>query len=315
MTRLRSPLFAFVLLGLLVSTACSWPVLTLPDALAKGVLDVEIDYSGDFYHEVFDYSRDAANIRHYVLILPEEMASRGDPGWIFTSLDVQADGTLAVRDDRQEYAWALPYILYAPRGFYTHELEPGNYVVAAAFVAGPVSREQVGAGDDAILWPGITGGGASTDFRTITIEPGETTRITFSMTDRNGWACPWLYVFDGSGFERRTEVLRNLRGPQHEQTETTAIGAVKVIDGAVIVRIVEEKDEVAYVDSLALVSGAGAIAAETDDAATAKLASDDGDYLVLRKGDAVELRFPAPAGLADGDSVSVVVNGYYVPVS
>ena len=312
MTRPRSRLMLLVLFGLLASLACSWPVLTLP-APTTGVLDVEIDYSGDFYYEIFDYSRDAVNIRHYVLILPEEMASRGDPGWIFTSLDIQPDGTLGVRDGREEYAWALPYIFDAPRGFYTYEMEPGNYVIAAAFVAGPVTREDIGAGDDAILWPGITGGGASTDFRTVTVAPGETTRITFAMTDKDGWACPWLYVFDGTRFERRTEVLRNLRGPQHELTETTPIGAVKVVDGAVIVRLAEEKDEVSYIDSFALVTSAGMIAAEADTETMAKLASDDGNYLVLRKGEAVELRFPAPVGLADGSSVAVVVDGYYVP--
>ncbi len=312
MTRQRLPFILLLLLSLLL-TACSWPLLSLPDVAAKGVLDVEIDYTGDFYHQVFNYSRDAANVKHYVLVLPQEMASRGDPNWIFGSLDVQADGSLQMTSDRQEYNWVLPYIHEAPSGYYKAELDPGTYAVAVAFITGPVSREQVGAGDDAILWVGITGGGASSEYQFLTIEPDETSATTFTLTDRNGWACPWLYVFDGQTFERRTEILRNIRGPQHEQTETTTIGRVKVVDGSVVVKVAEEKDEVSYIDSLALVTNAGIIAAEADPATTTKLASDDGDYLVLKQGDSVKLHFPAPAGLADGDPVSVVVNGYYVP--
>ena len=102
MTRLRAP-FLLVLFGLLM-TACSWPMLSLPGSQVTGELDVEINYSGEFYHEVFNYARDAANIRHYVMVIPSRIAAQHDnPEWAFSRLDVQADGDHLAEGPRAQH--------------------------------------------------------------------------------------------------------------------------------------------------------------------------------------------------------------------
>jgi hypothetical protein len=159
----------------------------------------------------------------------------------------------------------------------------------------------------------VTGGGASTDYRRHP-EAGETVSLTFTMTDANGWACPWLYVFDGEGFQRRTEILRNLNSREQQATEITPLGPVAVVDGAIVLRVAEEKDEVTVIDELYLLIGGEPVRAEGDPAIVGPIAAADGDALALHRGEAVDLRFPAPDSFASGDPVSVVVTGYYLPV-
>ena len=289
--------------------ACVLPSWVLPTSTSRqGVLDVTIDYVGSWYRNTFNYSREAENIRHFVLVVPESEADRASAGWIFTSLDLQPDG-IQVRDDRQEYAWALDYLYEAPGGSFTGDFEPGPYAVAAAFIAGPLSREDAGAGEDAILWAGVTGGGASTEFQAVEITAGETASLTIPITDANGWACPWVYVANGADFERRAEILRNRHGVDSVGTEITALGPVTAQDGAIVLRIVEEKDEVTFLDVLYLEIGGVPVYAEH----ASDLFAVDEQAVVLRRGDVIDLRFRAPAGFADGDAVTLIASGYYLP--
>jgi hypothetical protein len=82
------------------------------------------------------------------------------------------------------------------------------------------------------------------------------------------------------------------------------------VDGWIVIRLAEEKDEVTYLDSLHLLVGGVAIAAESN----SSVAAADGEYLTLRRGESVEFRFRAPASFADGDPVSVAATGYYEPL-
>jgi hypothetical protein len=290
----------------LLLMSCMFPLFALPaGTLKQGTLDVQITYRGDFYVETFDYAPDAENIRHYVLIMPESVAAEADPGWIFTSIDLESD-TLSVRPDRPEYAWAFEYLYDAPDAHFVGQLDPGTYAVAAAFVAGPASREDVGAGDDAILWPGVTGGGANTEFQTVTIEAGQTSSLVFAMTDSNGWACPWLYVFDGQTFTRRTEILRNVR--EQARTEITPLAGLAVVDGTVVIRVAEEKDEVTVIDALVLMVDGVPVPAQGE--AAGQVAAADGDALILRQGEMAEFRFPVPPSFSG--AASLAVTGYYV---
>lgn len=278
----------------------------------NGVLDVNINYTGSWYVDTFGYARDAENVRHFVLVIPADLAQDVNPGAVFTSIALLPDG-IGVREGREDYAWALDYVHEVPEGYLTATFEPGTYAVAAAFITGPLSREEANAGDDAILWAGITGGGASTDFETVTLAAGETESVTFLLTDDDGWACPWLYVWNGEGYERRTEILRNVRSAALEQTEVTAIGSVSAVNGEIVIRIAEEKDEVTYLDALTLQIGDTVLAAESGAETTALLAGIDGQYLVLHEGESVELRFRAPEGFVDGANATVIATGYYIP--
>lgn len=299
--------FSFILItAALLLTACIGQLFTaLIDSPSTGILEVDIDYGGDWYRETFNYARDADNISHYVLVMPESEIGELRAGQVFSRFAFPPED--AAED---EFGWALDYIYQAPEGYFTGEFEPGTYELAAVFLAASLSREEAGVADDVILWPGVTGGGASTDFQTIEIKPGETTSITVYMDDSNGWACPWLYVSNGQTFERRVEILRNIRGKDQEQTEITPIGPVTSIDGSIIIKIAEEKDEVSYIDSLSLLIDGVPIPAQAEPV----VAADDGHYLILHRDQSQEFRFPVPLFFNDGESVSIIVSGYYAPV-
>ena len=186
----RRPAFVLTLAVMLLAGACIPPWAFVgpsgPPSSTTGTLEVTIDYTGTWYRETFDYAPDAENIRHVVLIVPQDQAEQVDPSAVFHNLDVFPD-SVAIRADRPEFAWLQAYIYQAPNAHLSQELAPGTYAVATAFLAAPLNREEAGVGEDAVLWPGVTGGGASTDYQSVTIRAGETTSLTITMTDDNGW--------------------------------------------------------------------------------------------------------------------------------
>jgi hypothetical protein len=291
--------------AVMLLAACVFPLFPVA---ASGTLHVEIDYSGTFYTETFNYARDAPNIQHYVLVMPASEADRAGAGAIFASFAFRTgpDDPMVSRDG-QDLSWALDYLHEAPEGYFTGDFAPGQYMLAVAFIAAPLSREEAGVPDDAVLYPGVTGGGASTDYQEIEIVAGQTTDLTITLTDSNGWACPWLYVFNGRDFERRTEILRNVHEPA---TEITPLGSVPVIDGVITLRIAEEKQEITYIDELYLVVDGQRIPAQAAPDVAAKVTAADRDYLMLTAGTFYEFRFAVP----DADQVSLGVSGFYVPV-
>jgi hypothetical protein len=299
----------FILIGggaaALLLAACVFPLFP---AAALGTLHVEIDYSGTFYAETFNYTRDAPNIQHLVLVVPASEADRASAGAIFSSFAFRAssDDPLVSRDG-QDLSWALDYLHDAPQGYFTGDFAPGRYRLAVAFIAAPLTPEEAGVSGDTVLYPGITGGGASTDYQEIEIEAGKTTDLTITLTDSNGWACPWLYVYDGRDFERRTEILRNVREPA---TEITPLGSLPAIDGVITLRIAEEKHEITYLDELYLVVDGQRIPAQAAPDIAARVAAQDGDVLILTAGTSYEFRFAVP----HADQVSLGVSGFYVPV-
>ncbi len=279
-----------------------------------GFLHVEIDYRGTWYRKTFSYTRQAEHIRHFVLVMPESHVDRATADQVFSSIDFSS-GVLSVREGREALAWALDYVYEAPGGYFRGQFDPGTYYVAAAFVAAPIDREETGQPDDAILYAGITGGGASTDYQKIAIGPGENA-ITLRLTDRDGWACPWLYVYNGHAFEKRTEILRDIQGKQHEQTEISSIGLVDLVDGTVTLRVAEEKREITFIDELYIIVDGIEVRMEANAHSVARVTEKDEVYLVLTRGESIEFSFRLPASLIGRDRamVSVVVTGFYVPM-
>jgi hypothetical protein len=105
-----------------------------------------------------------------------------------------------------------------------------------------------------------------------------------------------------------------MRGSDQEGTETTPIGPVMNVDGSIVIKVTEEKDEVSYIDSLYLVIDGVAIAAQAESAVVAQIAAVDGDDLILHRGQSYEFRFPVPPSWHDQQPASVVVTGYYTAV-
>ena len=161
----------------------------------------------------------------------------------------------------------------------------------------------------------MTGGGASSDYRRIEIGPGENA-VTVSLTDQDGWACPWLYVYDGDALEKRTEILRNIQGKQNERTENTPIGEVEIVHGSITLRVVEEKDEITFIDELYLLVEGIEVRADPTSRVVTSVVERDHDYLVIAAGESHEFRFRLPDAF-DGRTqatVSVVASGFYEPL-
>lgn len=160
-------------------------ITPLPSSTTPGKLVVEIVYSGQWYRETFNYQPDAPNIRHVVLAMPVDSIIQLDgAGWAFTNLKFTLfPEPLAMQEVAVEFIPILDFIYDAPGGVASIELAPGKYNVAVAFIAAALPPP----GDDAILWPGVTGGGASNEFQEVTIAAGETSLLTVELTDTNGW--------------------------------------------------------------------------------------------------------------------------------
>lgn len=277
-----------------------------------GLLTVDLNYIGDWYRDTFNYSKEAPNIRHFAVVMTEAQyqKNRGAPGHICSSLSFPGDdGVLKFRDDLREVNWDLAVLHPIP---YQAELEPGRYYVGGCFIAAPLSRQEAGVGDDVILYAGITGGGASSDYQVVTIEAGARQDITIILTDRDGWACPWVYVFNGQTFERRTEILRNLKSKALETTQRHNLGSAPVQDGVVRLQIREEKPEITYLDLLYLEVKGKPVWPDVK-----LLTGVDGHYLVLQPGDIYELTFDvsAVAGGSAPVEATIVSAGYYISTS
>lgn len=183
--------------GLGVSSAAE-PAVVMGTAAPQGgtaaqtaSLGVSISYAGDFYAETFGYAPDAPNIRHYVLVLPAELAARQEEALrALAGLEFPAGNApgASLREERRGGAWVLDYLYDAPGGEATIALPPGDYLVTGLFIAAPLSREEASVGDDAILYAGITGGGASRrTFVPVTLRVGEQAEVGIVLSDEDGW--------------------------------------------------------------------------------------------------------------------------------
>ncbi len=154
-------------------------------------LRVVVSYAGDFYSETFGYAPDAPNIRHYALVLPAELAAQQEEALrALSGLEFPAGNApgLLMREERRGDAWVLGYLHAAPGGEATLSLPPGDYLVTGLFIAAPLSREEASVGDDAVLYAGITGGGASRrTFTPLTLRAGEPAELEIALGDDDGW--------------------------------------------------------------------------------------------------------------------------------
>jgi len=153
---------------------------------STGILEVDIVYTGNWYRDTFSYTRQAENIKHFVLVMPERLHStyQVPAHSVFHSIrfQVNPDDPL-VKESREEFAWAFDYLYEAPGGYFREEFVPGKYYLAVAFIAAPIGREEADRSDDGTPYPGVTGGGASTDYQEIVIEPEQTHSVTTYITD------------------------------------------------------------------------------------------------------------------------------------
>lgn len=125
-----------------------------------------------------------------------------------------------------------------------------------------------------------------------------------------GSACPFVAVsIDGGDFVEHGEILRNLRAPALEATQSLAIPAAGSCR-RVTVRLLERKPETTHLDRVALEIGGRRIA--PSDCGARPICEDDARYLTLGPGDAIDVNFDLQAG-SDCSQLRVIADGYYVP--
>jgi len=126
--------------------------------------------------------------------------------------------------------------------------------------------------------------------------------------------CPWVYVYDGSAYKRRLEIIRNLNSEMLEGTEKSRLGKVHVADGLILIQIREEEDEISYIDLINLEINGVIIKPDIDSEAAGKIKDSDGDYLIMNKNDSYSFVFDVSAvekHISESD-INIIAKGYYI---
>lgn len=128
-------------------------------------------------------------------------------------------------------------------------------------------------------------------------------------------ACPLVYVEHANGaLSYEGEILRNVVGARRETTQHLTLAALPACSGEVKVQLVEAKDEITYLDDVALMIDGTAIAPRACSAAAAPAyCGNDGRYATLHRGQTLALSFDVPEG-APCARPQLRADGYYVPV-
>jgi hypothetical protein len=137
------------------------------------------------------------------------------------------------------------------------------------------------------------------------IEPFDPINIAY-YSGYEGGSCPFVYTrrTGDSNWLKQGTILTGCTSKTREGTRTLQ---VKAFDGTL--RIAEEEDETSYIDELfvqgTLANGEKATLRPADDRITLK----DSRYLVLKKGDSVEVKFSLPNAMQG--PVEVVSSGFF----
>jgi hypothetical protein len=138
------------------------------------------------------------------------------------------------------------------------------------------------------------------------IEPFDPINVAYFSGYQEG-SCPFVYchrTIDGNWLKQGTI----LTGRSSKTREGTGVLEIHAFDGTL--RIAEEKEEISYIDELfvrgTLSNGETVTLRPTDD----RIAHKDSRYLILKKGDSVDIKFSVPNGMRD-DPVEVVASGFF----
>jgi hypothetical protein len=138
---------------------------------------------------------------------------------------------------------------------------------------------------------------------------------TFSPSDFTEWnclSCPWLCIYDGKDYVKHSEVLKDVTGYENRTTTTTSIDPSLVIDGKLSFQIREEKDEISYIDQIRLKVGDQYLSVSADRDAALLSATDD-EFLMLKKGQQINLSVEMPSSWNASTPLVLEVTGYYHP--
>lgn len=130
-------------------------------------------------------------------------------------------------------------------------------------------------------------------------------------------ACPLVYLEGpGGALSYQGEILRYLGRPSFERTEELRLDALPACAGGEVrIQLVEAKDEITYLDDVALVIDGTAIAprACAEDGAAPAYCAEDGRHLTLSRGQTLSLVFDIPSS-ARCTAPALRANGHYISV-
>jgi hypothetical protein len=137
------------------------------------------------------------------------------------------------------------------------------------------------------------------------IEPRDPVNVAYFSGFDIG-SCPFVYCRPANGNWVKQGPI--LSGRSSKAREGTSALDTHVFDGTL--RITEEEEETSYIDEIfvrgTLASGESITLRPTDD----RVAHKDARYLVLRKGDSVDIKLSVPNGMRT-DDLKVIATGYF----
>lgn len=119
-------------------------------------------------------------------------------------------------------------------------------------------------------------------------------------------ACPFVYLKSGNEYIYKGEIIRNLIGKSAESTQTLELGTTD--SEKIIIRIKEEKEEVSYINYIAVKSN-GKIIKPLILRSNRNLIVDDNNYYILKKGEFIDLEFI----VEKKSKIILIGKGYYLP--
>ncbi|MEM7028751.1 MAG: leucine-rich repeat domain-containing protein [Chloroflexota bacterium] len=272
-------------------------------------LDIHFQYQGRLRD--MQTMLDTGEARPYVFVIPISLMPNISNYFykdVFAAVEFgsTSGATLsAIQAVEKKFGEALKHAYRVEQPMFSQKFPPGVYAVAAGFIV------------DLPYEANYTAGMTST-FRPIELLPGQPMQLNIEVDDSGGFgfACPWVYVFDGQTFDKQTEILRNFIGPDQARTEVTDLTALPVVDGRLTIRIDEEKEEISYLDELYILVADQRLRPQGDPEIVKQLAATDQKHLVLHKGDQHILYFEFPATMTSVThiDVTIVASGYYVPL-
>jgi hypothetical protein len=161
--------------------------------------------------------------------------------------------------------------------------------------------------------PELVIGGISVNGKRVDLAGRSANRLEMTMSGEIG-SCPYLLSSNGKDADwiEHGKVLDKAPSRQREYADTRTLAGFHAR-----FRLEEREPEIAFIDhvELSAVLKTGETVALAPD--NARLAARDGDYLRLYWGDAVEIAFALPEGVAEADVVEsrFTVTGYYLRYS
>lgn len=145
----------------------------------------------------------------------------------------------------------------------------------------------------------------------VPINSKSSIKLFFQKGDFKEWnclSCPWMYCKKGNKFLKQSEILQDVVGKENQTTTTHELPKWSLKNGKVTIRLQEEKDEITYIDHLTLSANG-----ESFNSDIAELQGLDNNYLIMKKGDVLEITFDLPKHIKKTDKLILKATGYYIP--